>query len=66
MKESIFLQVAGDEVDMSAFSKEAKNMWKSEGNKVKDIKKIDLYVKPEENKCYYVINSDFKGAIDIT
>jgi hypothetical protein len=66
MKESVFLQIAGNEVDMCDFSKEAKNVWKSEGNKVKDIKKIEIYVKPEENKCYYVINKTFKGSIDIT
>ena len=34
----------------------AKETWKAEGNKVKDLQSIELYYKPEEGKCYYVFN----------
>ena len=43
----------------------AKDVWKYDlGKKVSDIKSIDLYVKPFENKAYYVINAGTKGQED--
>ncbi|MCL1936726.1 MAG: DUF6465 family protein [Defluviitaleaceae bacterium] len=40
-----------------------KDEWKSNGNFVKDILNIEIYYKPLENICYYVINSSYKGEI---
>lgn len=65
MKQSLILQANGADVDMTTFTADAKQAWKDAGNKVKEIKTLDLYVKPEENKCYYVINDEFSGAITI-
>ncbi len=31
----------------------------------KDIKNLDIYVKPEENKAYYVVNNDITGSFDL-
>lgn len=31
----------------------------------KDIKNLDIYVKPEEGKAYYVVNNDITGSFDI-
>ncbi len=31
----------------------------------KDIKNLDIYVKPEENKAYYVVNNDVTGNFDL-
>lgn len=66
MKESIYLQSHGMDLSLDGFSKEAKAIWKAEGNSVKDIKKLDMYLKPEENKCYFVINDTFNGKFDLT
>ncbi|NDL66585.1 DUF6465 family protein [Anaerotalea alkaliphila] len=65
MKENMYLQFHGREIDLNDFSKEAKQQWKDEGKKVKDIKTLDLYCKPEEGKCYFVINDEFSGAIEL-
>lgn len=32
---------------------------------VKSIKKVDVYVKPEVNKVYYVVNGDTFGDFDL-
>ncbi|WP_019678321.1 DUF6465 family protein [Ruminococcus flavefaciens] len=32
---------------------------------VKDVKKVDVYVKPEVNKVYYVVNGDNFGDFDL-
>lgn len=31
----------------------------------KDIKSLDIYVKPEESKAYYVVNGDVNGCFDL-
>ena len=31
----------------------------------KDIKNLDIYVKPEEGKVYYVVNNDVTGSFDL-
>ena len=31
----------------------------------KDINNLDIYVKPEEGKAYYVVNNDITGSFDI-
>ena len=37
--------------------------WTSSGNKIGDIKTMDLYIKPEESAVYYVINGTSTGAV---
>ena len=31
----------------------------------KDIKDLNIYVKPEEGKAYYVVNNDVTGSFDL-
>ena len=41
-------------------------MWKYDlKQKEGDLTSIELYVKPEENKVYYVMNKEFTGSFDI-
>ncbi|MBP7347689.1 MAG: hypothetical protein KA965_03320 [Butyrivibrio sp.] len=45
---------------------DAKNVWVYDLQKdLKDIKTMDLYVKPEEDRVYYVINDDDAGSFMI-
>ena len=42
-----------------------KNIWTGElGKKAADLESINLYLKPEENAAYYVINESFTGRIE--
>ena len=64
-KVSVNLQFAGKEYTED-FEKMAKDVWQYDlGNKAADLKSVDLYVKPEENKVYYVMNGDVTGDFDI-
>lgn len=65
MKEKFFIQVQDGEKEISFLKAEAKDSWKAAGNLVKDIDTLDFYIKPSENKCYYLINEDFSGSIDL-
>ena len=42
----------------------AKAIWTGAGNKVKDIRSLDLYAKPEENRIYFVINGEFTSNFE--
>lgn len=44
----------------------AKDVWKYDlKQKVSDFKNVELYVKPEENLTYYVINGEYTGSFFI-
>lgn len=36
----------------------------SKGLKDSDFEKVDVYIKPEEHKVFYVVNSDVSGSVD--
>ncbi|WP_289285186.1 DUF6465 family protein [Parablautia intestinalis] len=46
--------------------KSCKDVWKYDlEGKEEDLKSIELYVKPEENRAYFVINGDITGNFPI-
>ncbi len=65
MKSNFFVQYNSKDVEYNMLIKLAKEEWKNKGNKVKDIKTLDLYYKPEEHMCYYVFNDDIKGKFEV-
>ncbi|MDO4554831.1 MAG: DUF6465 family protein [Lachnospiraceae bacterium] len=65
MKANVYVEYQGKQVACKDILAEAKKVWVSEGNKVKDLKNVDLYVKPEENAVYYVFNEDESGKIEL-
>lgn len=56
MKSSLCVQVNGKDYDTSSLLDQAKEIWKADGNKVKDLQTVELYFQPNEGKCYYVFN----------
>ena len=66
VKCSVQLQYAGKAYTQEELLKVAKDIWKSDlKQKAGDLNSVELYVKPEENKVYYVMNDEFKGSFDI-
>ena len=66
VKETIYLQYLGKEINKDDVMKSVKDIWtKQLKKKVGDLKSVDLYLKPEENAVYYVINGDVTGSLDI-
>lgn len=62
----IFVQFRGREVSSKDVLENVKKIWTDEmGKKDKALKDVKLYIKPEENKVYYVINGDVTGAIGL-
>lgn len=56
MKSELYVQFKGNNVDTKKLLETAKEIWKSDGNKIKDLATVELYCKPEEGRCYYVFN----------
>ena len=66
IKEQIYLQYLGKEISKDDLVERVKAIWTVEmGRKASEIKSITLYLKPEENAAYYVINSEETGRIDL-
>ncbi len=66
IKTKIAVQFGGKGYETEDFVKMAKDVWKFDlKREVADLKQIDLYVKPEESKVYYVFNGSELGSFDI-
>lgn len=65
MKSLLYVEYMGKQLEEKALIARAKEIWCEAGNKVKDIATLNLYVKPEESKVYYVINEDFTGYFTV-
>lgn len=61
MKSNLFVEYKGKQVSSKELLDKVKEVWKEQGGKVKDLKNIDLYCKPEEGMCYYVIDEKETG-----
>lgn len=66
MKSTLNLEYGANHIESKEIIAAAKKVWVDEGNrKVKDLLKLDLYVKPEENAVYYVFNDEEKGSFPL-
>ena len=64
MKMKTFVEYNGKQVEEKELIASVKKVWVEAGNKVGDIKTLDLYIKPEEAAVYYVINEKESGSIE--
>ena len=62
-KANVFVQFAGKSFSQDELVKIAKDVWQYDMNmKVADFKSVEIYVKPEENMAYFVVNGDVPGS----
>lgn len=60
--EKVVVQYNEKEVDMNEVSKALTEKLNAEGI---EIAELTMYVKPEDNAVYYVVNNDITGKYDI-
>lgn len=66
LKTAMQLQFSGKSYTQDDLVKIAKDVWKYDlKQKVGDLTSVELYVKPEENQVYYVMNKEFTGSFYI-
>lgn len=56
MLKSLFFECAGESFNADEIVKAVKADWAAKGNKIKDMADAKIYVKPEDNKVYYVVS----------
>lgn len=64
-KVNIFYQFSNHEIEQQDIIAKIKNQWKEQGNMLKDLKELVVYLKTEENKAYYIINENIKGFVAV-
>ena len=65
-KAVVHLQFDGKSYTNDDLIKIAKDVWKYDlGKKPADFKSVELYVKPEDSRVYYVVNGEITGSFAI-
>ncbi len=66
LKSELHIQFEGKSYSQDDLMKMAKDVWKYDlKQKVGELASVELYVKPEENMVYYVMNKEFTGSFYI-
>jgi len=65
INQQMVLQFDGQEFDLGAVEANVKKDWKDAGRKLTEIESLDIYVKPQEGKAYYVVNKEVEGKVDL-
>ena len=65
VKPEIIVQYQNSEVDTATIEERVKTQFVAEGHKAGFIRKLNIYIKPEEYSAYYVINDKFSGRVDL-
>ena len=65
INQQMVLQFDGQEFDLGAVEANVKKDWKDAGKKLTEISTLDIYVKPQDAKVYYVVNKEVEGSVDL-
>lgn len=63
LQPEVYVQYAGQEFLTNDIVEKVKETYTAEGHRVSSIKSLQVYVKPEENAAYYVINENTSGKV---
>jgi len=65
-KTHVVLQYGGKSVTYAEILTCMEAIWTRDfGKKVEEIESLNLYIKPEENKVYYVVNASMMGDFEL-
>ena len=64
-KTEIIVQYQQNAANLGELEDKVKKQFVAEGHRAGCIKTLNIYVKPEEYKAYYVINDKFFGSVDL-
>ena len=63
--EEMYLQAGGQEWNITDCRERAAAAYTAQGHTAASIKKLTVYLKPDEGKAYYVVNDAENGSIDL-
>lgn len=65
-KAEVTVEFAGKAYSTEQLVQIAKDVWKYDlGRKATEFKTVEIYVKPEENQAYYVVNGEVTGSFSL-
>ncbi|MBE6000001.1 MAG: hypothetical protein E7239_01135 [Sarcina sp.] len=64
-EETVYLQFEGKEISLEEVETAIKENYDSVKKGEDEPTDIKIYLKPEDQKAYYVINCDYAGEVDI-
>lgn len=64
-KAETVIQFQGKEAELETIYARVKEAFAAEEPEETEINALKVYVKPEENAAYYVINDSFAGRVDL-
>ena len=65
---NVFVEYYGTQtkIAIETYEEKVKDIWLNEWKRpAKDLKEIDIYIKPEDNKVYFVVNNNEHGDFAI-
>lgn len=65
MQTNFYIEYHGKKELYKKMVETIKDIWRKKGCKVKDLNNLDIYYKPEEGMCYYVINNEEEGNFPV-
>jgi hypothetical protein len=65
LKPEVFIQFYSSEAVVAEVVEKVKSKFVEEGHRASTIKSLQVYLKPEENAAYYVINQKTAGRVDL-
>lgn len=65
VKEEIFVQFGNQEVCTANVVERVKAAYVAEGHTADSIETVRVYIKPEENMLYYVVNDEYASGISL-
>ncbi len=65
LKPEVIIQYAGSAAQVEEIVEKVKKLYVENGHYLASLKSLQVYVKPEDNAAYYVINKKQNGKIDL-
>ena len=65
VSEEVYVQFGNSEVLTKDIVTRVKEAYVAEGHTADSIKKVRVYIKPEESMAYYVVNDDYASGISL-
>lgn len=64
-KIEMIVEFEGNAASVASLEDKVKAQFVAEGHRAGCIKTLNIYIKPEDYKAYYVINDKFTGSVDL-
>ncbi len=65
MKSNVYVEFYGEQILEADIIAQVKKIWTDSGKKASDLKKLEIYIKPEDDRVYYVFNGGDAGSFPI-